>query len=170
MTTDNREINVGNCLCLSGTRCDLPCLGSITDRPATEPINDVRWLSSWPHKLFKVLRWADDSSDPFPTPVEEVATDNVDEADIIASSIAGDDNMHTIMLDIDLPAILVPSGTPGNSHLYIDKPVSWETYCRLLDALANAGIVQPGYAAASKARGYTALRLPWKPKRNNANS
>jgi hypothetical protein len=34
-------------------------------------------------------------------------------------------------------------------------------YFRLLDALAECGVIQPGYAEASKRRGGTALRLPW---------
>lgn len=157
------------CLCVDGIQCDLQCLNDI--HPGTEvdvtTVNDTRFLSRWQHKLYKVLQWAASSDDPFPTPVEEVECDDstAGEADIIASRIAGSD-MHTIMLDIDLPAILVPSATPGNSHLYIDHPVSWDKLSNLLDALADAGVIQPGYAAASKARGYTALRLPWKPKRS----
>lgn len=161
------------CFCVPGTECNLQCLGSITDRPEGQPINDVRWLSSWKHRLYKVLKWAQSSDDPFPSPVQEVECDDstAGEADIIASAIkvnGQDCDLHTVMVDLDLPAILVPSGTPGNSHLYIDRVVTWEQFCGLLDALEDCGIVQPGYVAASKARGYTALRLPWKPKRADA--
>lgn len=68
---------------------------------------------------------------------------------------------HTIALDLDVPARLIPSTTEGHSHLYIDVPVEWESVVDLLNLLADMGIVEPGYAAASIRRGYTSLRLPW---------
>ena len=68
---------------------------------------------------------------------------------------------HYPLIDLDVPAYLVPSSTPGNSHLYIDKKVPWKKYLALLDAMADAGLVEPGYVGASKARGFTAARLPW---------
>ena len=36
--------------------------------------------------------------------------------------------MHRPILDIDLPAALIPSSTPGHYHLYIDKPMEWDRY------------------------------------------
>lgn len=68
---------------------------------------------------------------------------------------------HWPVIDIDVPAHLVPSSTPGHSHLYIDVPVPGEQYWALLEALADAGIVQPGYVGACWSRGYTSVRLPW---------
>lgn len=68
---------------------------------------------------------------------------------------------HTPLLDIDVPAALVPSSTPGHSHLYIDRPMTWQTYAQLLHALCDAGIIEPGYLRASLDRGHTALRTPW---------
>jgi hypothetical protein len=43
-------------------------------------------------------------------------------------------------------------------------------YARLLRALRDAGVIQPGFARQLKARGFTALRLPWvkKPKPEKA--
>lgn len=72
------------------------------------------------------------------------------------------------MVDLDVPATLIPSTTPGHSHLYIDVPVNWSDYQLLLDALALVGAVEPGYVQASKARGFTSLRLPWVKKRKTA--
>jgi hypothetical protein len=63
-------------------------------------------------------------------------------ASVVASTIEGSDSLHTIMLDLDVPATLVPSSTPGHSHLYIDVPL------------------EDGYVSASIERGHTALRLP----------
>lgn len=68
---------------------------------------------------------------------------------------------HTIALDIDHRVRVVPSSTPGNSHLYIDVELEWEQYEKLLDVLGEIGVVQPGYVAASKRRKATHLRLPW---------
>jgi hypothetical protein len=65
------------------------------------------------------------------------------------------------VLDLDLPAQLIPSSTPGHFHLYLDVELSHSTYMDLLTALAAAGIIERGYADASRERGYTAVRLPW---------
>lgn len=87
------------------------------------------------------------------------------EADVIASQLLDENGQptgyHTIALDIDYPARLVPSSTPGHYHLYIDAPVAWDDYKIILDALGNAGVIEPGYANASIDRGATYLRLPW---------
>jgi hypothetical protein len=68
---------------------------------------------------------------------------------------------HRPVLDLDLPAQLIPSSTPGHFHLYLDVELSHSTYMDLLTALAAAGIIERGYADASRERGYTAVRLPW---------
>ena len=62
---------------------------------------------------------------------------------------------------LDGPAVLVPSSTPGHSHLYIDVPMTWEQYEAILTALADAGVMEQGYYRASKLRKGTHLRLPW---------
>ncbi|MCU6480516.1 hypothetical protein [Arthrobacter sp. A2-55] len=72
-----------------------------------------------------------------------------------------DRRLHRPMLDIDFPAALIPSSTPGHFHLYLDKPMPWEKYRDLLTALGKAGILEPGYVNVSRERKYTALRLPW---------
>ncbi len=69
--------------------------------------------------------------------------------------------VHRPVIDLDLPAQLVPSSTPGHHHLYIDKPMAWDVYMRLLVALADAGLVERGYVGATERRGYSAVRLPW---------
>lgn len=71
---------------------------------------------------------------------------------------------HRPVLDLDVPAFLVPSSTPGHSHLYIDRLLNWDAYRQLLTALGRAGIIEDGYVGASIARGHTAVRLPWVPK------
>jgi hypothetical protein len=99
-------------------------------------------------------------------PTEEVTSDA---ANLITSKVRlGTDvesafgtTLHKPVIDIDLPVKVVESSTPGHHHLYIDKAMSWEKYRHLLEALAVAGLVEPGYVNASIDRGYSAVRLPW---------
>jgi hypothetical protein len=123
----------------------------------------LRALSAWPHEL-KQVEFGKSSDGPFPTQADEPAC--IHDANVVTSKIKRSVK-HTIMLDLDVPATLVPSSTPGHSHLYIDTPMDWAKYVRLLDALRDAGVIEYGYAEASKARGYTALRLPWVRKGGN---
>ena len=83
---------------------------------------------------------------------------------------AGGKGMHRIVLDIDMDAALIPSTTPGHHHLIIDKVLPWDEYEKLLNALADAGIIQKGYAGASIAKGYTAIRPPWEKKEPPSNT
>jgi hypothetical protein len=70
--------------------------------------------------------------------------------------------MHRLVIDIDHRVKAVESTTPGHFHLYIDVPMNWHDQALpLLHALADAGVVEPGYVGASERRGYTAVRLPW---------
>jgi hypothetical protein len=99
-----------------------------------------------------------------PEPENEVAI--LEDADIITSKVEGENDWHKPILDIDFGAQLIPSSTPGHFHLYLDKAMSWYQYKKLLSALRQAGIIEPGYQQASVNRGYSAVRLPWidKPK------
>lgn len=84
----------------------------------------------------------------------------VEDAEVVTSWLVGT-KLHGPVLDIDIPHELVPSTTPGHSHLYLDVKVSWRKYKRLLKALAAAGVVEPGYVKASLRRKHTAVRVPW---------
>ena len=95
-----------------------------------------------------------------PTLVPEVPVGS-SEANIVTSEAVGELDGHKLLVDLDVPAYLIPSSTPGHSHLYIDVTTTSENLFRVLDALARAGAVEDGYAGASRARGYSALRLPW---------
>jgi hypothetical protein len=135
--------------------------------------------------MYRVRHWAHNSSDPdFGRMADVEETTDLGQADIISSKqkhgfafvmlgdsglfgAVPDDNMHTPVLDIDVPAQLVPSSTPGNHHLFLDVPMTWEQYQKLIDVMAEVGILQPGYVLASKARGFTAVRLPWRKKGPN---
>lgn len=89
---------------------------------------------------------------------------SIDDANVITSlddNVFSSSRMHRPVLDIDFPAQLIPSSTPGHFHLYIEKAMTWPQYQVLLKALAEVGIIQNGYAQASIRRGFTAVRLPW---------
>jgi hypothetical protein len=73
----------------------------------------------------------------------------------------GPEPIHKVVIDLDLPAKLLPSTTEGHYHLFIDCEMYWDDYVRLLEALAACGLIEPGYLYASKERGYSAVRLPW---------
>lgn len=81
----------------------------------------------------------------------------------ISSDGRGGHARHVVAIDLDIPAHLVPSSTPGHSHLYIEVKggIPHHRYMALLSALADAGVIERGYADVSIARGHSDLRLPW---------
>jgi hypothetical protein len=107
-------------------------------------------------------------SEDMPDHAEEVRTvvEDLDAAMVLTSTMDHtppyvSEPLHRPVLDIDLPVTLLPSTTPGHHHLLIDHPLTWSRYLDLLDALAYAGIVERGYVKAARARGHTAVRVPW---------
>lgn len=141
--------------------------------PAVEA--EIASLSAYRHRLFAFghhtdLSYENENDD-------RVETTNPSGADLISSEIKrpvdaspwsdlpaalmGD---HTVMLDIDWPCKVIPSATEGHFHLYIDKPMDWDTYTKLIQAFMDAGIVEAGYGAASFKRKASYLRVPSRPK------
>lgn len=120
-------------------------------------------LNRTPRKSFAVesAEMYDGQGNTLPGDYEKVP---LEKANVITSEIVGS-SLHAPVIDLDVPALLVPSTTLGHSHLYIDVPMRWDRYVRLLDALAHAGIIEEGYARASIARGFTAVRPPWVKKK-----
>jgi len=78
---------------------------------------------------------------------------------LYSSELAGQE-YHVPTLDIDLECELHPSTTEGHFHLYIDKPMTWEDYAFLLEALEAVGIIQKGFYELSIARKASFLRKP----------
>lgn len=119
--------------------------------------------------LFYVTDWGNNDSqtksDNRPGDRHEVKT-GMNNANVVTSLHSADSTRagrHALVLDIDHPTWLVPSTTPGHFHLYVDVPSGIETsdYEAILNALAVGGVIEWGYAGASKARGFTSVRLPW---------
>jgi hypothetical protein len=86
--------------------------------------------------------------------------------DIITSRMLDRDDSHRVVLDIDHPAILLDSTTPGHHHLYIDKEMTWGQYKLLLIVLGEVGLLEDGYVNACLERGFSAVRLPWVKKQD----
>lgn len=118
-------------------------------------------------RLFKVTKWDEDSSVTYSQEEREPAT-SIAEANVSTSIREDAEGCHALLIDLDVPAWLVPSSTEGHSHLYVDAKIPTATYFTLLDCLADAGVIQRGYANSSKHRGGTALRLPWIKKSDSA--
>lgn len=114
-------------------------------------------VSPLPGQIYQKVEYFD----TYEASVERVDTIDVTEADVITSAVHNKPETHKLILDLDLPAQLIPSTTAGHFHLYVDKEIPWRTYKKLLKVLAQAGLIEQGYANVSLERGYTAARLPW---------
>lgn len=124
--------------------------------------DDERLISAYDRQLLKSeLKGGSDESEE----TERVVVESLREANLLSSALVGPDGnptgYHTLAIDVDLPVRVRETDTEGHYHLFIDAPMPWETYSKLLDALVEAGIVEEGFAGASKSREATHLRLPW---------
>lgn len=117
--------------------------------------------SKYPHPVYHVKVWEQgyDAPSEERVAVGDTATVTSGDANLVSSQIAGT-SMHTVMLDLDVPATLVESTTPGHSHLYVDVAIPWRRYRRLLRALMRAGVIEYGYYKHSCRRRNTSLRIP----------
>lgn len=90
---------------------------------------------------------------------------DLERADLVTSQVKTPDGTvvgHAPVLDIDkINVQVVPSTTPGNYHLYIDRVMDWKKYERLLTALYECGIIEYEYYYLAIRQKYTAVRLPW---------
>lgn len=78
------------------------------------------------------------------------------------------DGRHLPVLDLDVPARLEPSRTPGHSHLYLDVPMSWAQYSTLLHALTAAGVVEARHFVRALDSGATFVSPDTVPRRRRA--
>lgn len=115
-----------------------------------------------------VRDWGNDDSDDKDSnrPSDREQVSSLHQANVMTSlresdDILQDDKAHALVIDIDHPSWLIPSTTPGHYHLYVDVSIDDSQYWRLVEALAESGVVERGYYGASKARGFTSVRLPW---------
>lgn len=110
-----------------------------------------------------------DSEDDDEVPEDDLPVAPTEEhpANLVSSKCA--DGMHRPALDIDVPVRLIPSSNPDHWHLYFPTVALDDVaYFKLLDALAEAGILGAGFVRHSKRRGATWLRLPHVKKEGSA--
>jgi hypothetical protein len=86
-----------------------------------------------------------------------------EEPNVVTSrfGLDGMEDWHMPVLDIDFPAHLEPSTTEGHFHLYLDRAMEQDSLFKLMDVMCEVGLLEPGYVAAAKIRGYSSCRLPW---------
>lgn len=87
-----------------------------------------------------------------------VMVESLDEANLISSLTT--EGKHRPNLDIDFPAELIPSSTPGHYHLYLNIDLTRQQYDKLIDVLEEVGIIERGIKKAYYARGMTLTRKP----------
>lgn len=107
-----------------------------------------------------------------PIPLTDITSDS-EEAVVVTSVIGAPDgsytegdtgDRHKLIIDVDFPVYALPSSTPGHSHLYIDKEITFEDLSNILQAMADAGIVEEGYNEACQEQGMSCVRTPWTKK------
>lgn len=138
--------------------------------PTTENYPDYFRLTS--NLTHKVVEFSLPNSDDIPDDegfYDEVLEGDVDptKANLVTSKVHPRyfmDDMHKVVLDIDMDAALVPSTTPGHFHLYLEKYMPAQVYQRFLKDMAKYGIISEGYAAYAARRGETGARTPWTKK------
>lgn len=117
------------------------------------PQAELPYEKEWPHRIFGYHGKLDGQYTDTTTVQNPILAYN---ADLVLSKTRS--GKHAPVLDIDYPARLVPSRTPGHFHLYLDMELEWDVYEELLLALAKAGIIQTAYANFSTKRQFSALR------------
>jgi hypothetical protein len=81
-----------------------------------------------------------------------------DPVNLISSLGYGD--MHYPVLDLDFESFVLPSRTPGHTHLFINYPLNKAQYDYLMTTLHEIGLIEKGYYESYKKRGVTSVRLP----------
>lgn len=128
------------------------------------PLKRGKVPSDYRHIFYRTDRELvhDDYGGRFHVEVRKECT--AENAQVVSSELDEHRGMHTPIIDIDVPARLIESSTSGHSHLYIDTPMPWRKYRRLLRALYKAGIIEKNYYKVSVKRKGTHLRPPWSDK------
>lgn len=92
-------------------------------------------------------------------------TDDLEKANLISSKVKGT-TKHIPMFDIDFPAALIPSTTPGHFHLYLGKELTEDQMEKLVFTLYDVGIIADGNRNQWTRFKGQFLRLPWIKKRD----
>lgn len=135
-----------------------------------EKIDIMRTITPLNHSYYnvtldkRVLR--DDDDDAYPVRLSEREPISLDDANLVGSQLVTSEpnstsDKHGLILDLDFPVTAIASSTPGHSHLYLGREITWEHCLNIMKAFVNAGLLEKGYYRASLERKQTYLRLPW---------
>ncbi len=61
---------------------------------------------------------------------------------------------------LSVPANLVPSGTPGHHHLYLETRLDWDAYLKIMRLMVDAGLLEKDWVDMSEHRRMAMLRKP----------
>lgn len=78
-------------------------------------------------------------------------------ANLVSSKTA--DGKHKPVIDIDFPAELKESATPGHYHLYLNKRMNKFQWFCLMVGLRMSGVIEEGFFVWSLRRGQNFVRL-----------
>ena len=107
-------------------------------------------------KLYYSQRLASGKKQEYSGEQDQTEVFNESEANLIASETLK--GTHAPVIDLDFPARLLESKTPGHFHLYLDIELSYEDHFKLLKTLADIGLVEQGYYEASLNKGASFVR------------
>lgn len=169
---DRCDMKVGPCACGAWHGSgDFQPMGFNNDDPRTlDPIflerilYDLEWLRNGES------RPADGSPEPLVAVSDPrhavLASSRINQHHAAVASEESLTNQHMPCFDMDFRfgTVKVIESASGNTHLYMNVPMTWEQVCILLDAFQAAGLVQPGYVTACKQQQMTRLRMPGVPK------
>ncbi len=128
------------------------------------PLNNLQVPSAFDHVYFGNVVYADDYGFQGYTRGRVTSPER---ADVVTSELEHRKKgkvVHTLMIDIDFPARLVPSARENHWHLYVDHVMPWRKYKRLLRAMYKSGLIEYGFYRSACRNRATHLRVPWKPK------
>lgn len=132
--------------------CDCGCHHDERDAP-------VRLDARRVEKTYTIINGYDVETDY----VTEWETCRAPLGEVITSRTSMDD-IHMPVLDIDFP-VTVRESSPGRSHVFIDKTMTWRQYKRLLRALRRAGIVEKDWVRLAMGRRWSCVwREGWGPE------
>lgn len=145
----------------------MPSIDEFVRKSVFADVDFIHDRQMWRHEGLLNKDWHTDG----PTPVAEdrkVVTDPA-EATLVGSRTVYDDFEHQPVLDIDFPAALVPSTTPGHFHLYLNHTMTWGDYSKLLGVLHEVGIIEDGFYKMAMKREQTFVRMPGVKKKPGEN-
>lgn len=71
---------------------------------------------------------------------------------------------HVLVLDIEHSVEVVRTNKAGHHHVYINKSMPWEKYVKIIEAMADAGVVDEQWATQALTQGYAHASLPAPPR------